>query len=216
MKGTDDQEPGLSLDQAVERWTPKELWQRYREIAKADIPLFFPTDPDPMVLEAYGLRGQIEHILTDKLRRGELVASGLPLPLDIDTRRRDISSERWSRLKLDILHGEASGDGLRVARLRFRAAAEIRSEQAPATVEDIEPGPRRPRGRPSIMAMIKAEMRRRAARGQMEPTLRREAEVLAIWAQQQFAGRHVPKPKSIEKRLGHLYRQLKTTKRADK
>lgn len=216
MKGRDDQEPGLSLDQAVERWTPKELWQRYREIAKADIPLYFPADPDPMVLEAYGLRGQIEHILTDKLRRGELIASGVPLPLDIDTRRRDISSELWSRLKLDILHGEASGDGLRVARLRFRAAAEIRSEQAPATVEDIEPAPRRPPGRPSLMPMIEAEMRRRATSEQIESSLRREAEVLAIWASQEFPDAHVPKPKTIEKKLGLIYKELKVTKRSDK
>jgi len=64
--------------------------------------------------------------------------------------------------------------------------------------------------------MIEAEMRRRAASGQMEESLRREAEVLAIWAQRQFAGTHVPKPKSIEKKLGRVYKQLKPIKRPDK
>jgi hypothetical protein len=207
---------GVPLWEAIERWTPQDVWQRYRTIAKADIPLFFLENPDPLGLEACGLRGQIEHILTDKLRRGELIASGLPLPLDIETRRRDISLELWSCLKLDILHEEASGDGLRVSRLRFRRAAETRSEQAPATFEDIEPGPKKPPGRPSVMSMIEVEMRRRAANEQIESSLRRESEVLAGWARREFSGSHVPKQKTFDKRLGRVYRELKTTKRPDK
>jgi hypothetical protein len=46
--------------------------------------------------------------------------------------------------------------------------------------------------------------------------LGREAEVLAMWAQQQFADAHVPKPESIERKLGQVYKELKRTKRPDK
>jgi hypothetical protein len=138
------------------------------------------------------------------------------MPLDIDTRCRDLSSELWSRLKLDILHGEASGEGLRIVELRFRTAAESRSEQAPTAAKEIEPAPKRPAGRPSIIPMIEAEMRRRAASGLIEVSLRREAEVLAIWAQRQITDAHVPKPKSIERKLGRIYKELKRTKRPDK
>jgi hypothetical protein len=46
--------------------------------------------------------------------------------------------------------------------------------------------------------------------------LSREAAALAIWAQEQFADAHVPKPGSIERQLGRVYRELKTKKRPDK
>jgi hypothetical protein len=59
-------------------------------------------------------------------------------------------------------------------------------------------------------------MRRRAITEQIESSLRREAEVLAIWASQEFPDAHVPKPKSIEKKLGGIYKGLKATKRPDK
>ncbi len=74
----------------------------------------------------------------------------------------------------------------------------------------------RPAGRPSIMPMIEAEMRRRASAGLIEKSLRREAEALAMWAGQQFADAHVPKPSSIERKLGRVYKELNRTKRGDK
>jgi hypothetical protein len=216
MNERDKQEPGLSLDAAVERWTPKEVWQRYRQIAKEEIPLIIPANPNPLSEEARHLRAQIEQILIDKLRRGELIASGLPLPLDADTRRRDISSELWSRLKLDIRRQEASGDGLQIVELRFRTASVAKSERAPAAVEEIELPPNRSAGRPSIMPMIEAEMRRHSGRGLIKRSLRQEAKVLAIWARQQFEDAHVPKPESIARKLGRVYKELKRTKRPDK
>jgi hypothetical protein len=41
MNGRDEQEGDLSLDETIERWTPKDVWQRYREIAEEEIS-FFP------------------------------------------------------------------------------------------------------------------------------------------------------------------------------
>jgi hypothetical protein len=66
------------------------------------------------------------------------------------------------------------------------------------------------------MPAIEAQMRRRADNGQLEKSLRREAEVLATWAQGQFADTSVPKAKSIEKQLGSIYKELMATKRSDK
>jgi hypothetical protein len=66
------------------------------------------------------------------------------------------------------------------------------------------------------MPSIEAEMRRRADSGEIEKSLRREAEVLAMWARREFPDAHVPKPKSIEKKLGRIYKELKATKRPDK
>jgi hypothetical protein len=208
---------GIPLWEAIERWTPKEFWQRYRQIAHEDTPYFiFPPGPTPLQQEANRLRMQLERILTDKLRRGELIASGLDVPLSRDTRRWDISSELWSRLKLDIGREEASGDGLHVVELRFRTATEAEPEQAPTAVDELKLPPNRPAGRPSIMPMIEGEMRRRAASGLIEGSLGREAKVLATWAQQEFRDAHVPKPESIATKLAKVYKEVKSTNRPDK
>jgi len=217
MPGQQPEAWGIPLWEAIERWTPKELWQRYRNIAQEDTPFFIlPPGRTPLQQEASRLRNEIEKILTEKLRRGELIASGLDLPLTRDTRRWDISSDLWSRLKLDVRREEASGDRLHIAELRFRTATEAEPEQAPAVVDDLKLPPNRPAGRPSIMPMIEAEMRRRAAGGLMEEALGRETKVLAGWAHRMFPGAHVPRPESIGKKLGRIYKELKPTNRPDK
>ena len=81
MVGRNDDAPGVTLSEAIERWTPQELWQRYREIADQDIPFSTPGTRFRCRTRPVACRGQIERILTDKLRRGELIASGLALPL---------------------------------------------------------------------------------------------------------------------------------------
>jgi hypothetical protein len=209
---------GIPLWEAIERWTPREVWQRYRQIAQEEVSYFFvPPGPTPLHQEASRLRAQIERILTDQLRRGELIVSGLRSPFDRHTERWDVPSELWWHLKLDVREQIASGEGLRVVNLRFRTAIEAKSEQAPAVVEELTLPPNKPGGRPSIMPMIEAEMRRRADMGLIEGSLRREAEALALWVQQQqFTDAHVPKPESIERKLGRVYKELKRIKRPDK
>ena len=73
-------DPGVPLREAVERWTPGELWRRYWEIAGHDVALLIPG-ADPLQDEALGLHRRIAEILADKLRRRELIASGIALPL---------------------------------------------------------------------------------------------------------------------------------------
>ena len=208
---------GIPLWEAIERWTPREVWQRYREIAQEEVSFFtVPPGRTPLHEEAERLRMHIEYVLTEKLRRGELIASGLDLPLDRDTRRWDISSEMWSRLKLDVRGQEASGGGLQIVELRFRTASEPKPEQGPVAVDELKLPPNKPSGRPSLMPMIEAEMRRRAAGGLMEEALGRETKVLAGWAHRMFPGAHVPRPESIGKKLGRIYKELKPTNRPDK
>jgi hypothetical protein len=106
-----------------------------------------------------------------------------------------------------------TGDRLRYDQILIREASSVRHE-VPASRPQASP--RRAPGRPSVMPMIEAEMRRRAASGMIEGSLAREAQVLATWAQQQFADTHVPKPESIERKLARVYKELKRTKTPDK
>jgi hypothetical protein len=213
---------GIPLWEAIERWTPRGLWERYRELAAYDSPLIILGGMgDPCSDEARRLRSRIGETLVDRLVRGELIASGIAVPLKETSRRRDIRSELWPRLSFSCGFQLVVGDGLRYDQILIREALSVRpgGSASPQDARRALAAPRRVAGRPgrpSIMAMIEAEMRRRAAHGQMEPTLRRETEKLVTFAQQQVAERHVPKPKSIGKRLGQLYRQLTTTKRSDK
>jgi hypothetical protein len=60
-----------------------------------------------------------------------------------------------------------------------------------------------------MMPKIEAEMRRRAAAGQLRDTLSAESKVLASWAQTTNPDEGPPRAKSIQRRLGRLYQELK-------
>jgi hypothetical protein len=212
---------GMPLWQAIERWTPRQAWEKYRELAEYDIPLIIPGREEPRAEEVRSLRARIAEVLIDKLARGELIASGIALPLRETSRRRDIRPELWARLTFSYRFLTVVGNGLKYDQVLIReawpatASATEREQEAARPPEQLHQAVRGP-GRPSLMGLIEAEMRRRARSGQIERSLRREAEVLAMWANQEFPDEHVPKPKSIEKPLGPIYKELKATKSPDK
>ena len=216
MPGRQPEDWGIPLWEAIERWTPRELWERYCEIAEYDIPLIILGAEDPRSEEVRRLRSRITEFLVNRLAQGELIASGVAVPLKETSRRRDIRPELWPRLGFSCRFEMVAKDGLRYDQILIREASSVPHE-VPASRPQASPprAPARP-GRPSIMSMIEAEMRRRAANDEIESSLRREAEVLAIWASQEFPDAHVLKPKSIEKRLSQVYRELKATKSPDK
>lgn len=208
---------GIPLWEAIERWTPSELWEQYRELAEYDSFIRSLGTEDPRSAEVRRLRSRIAEILINRLVRGELIASGIALPLKETSRRRDIRPEVWPRLAFSSRFQMVIGNGLRYDQILIREASSA-GHDAPVTPSP-EPAPARAAarsGRPSIMPMIEAEMRRRAASGLIEGSLGREAEVLAMWAQQRFTDVHVPKPESIERKLGRVYKELNRTKRPDK
>jgi hypothetical protein len=217
MPGRQAEDWGIPLWQAIERWTPRELWERYDEIAEYDIPLIISGgSEDPRSEEVRRLRSRMTEFLVSRLTRGELIASGIAVPLKETSRRRDIRPELWPRLGFNCRFQMVTGDRLSYDQILIREASSV-SHEVPASRPPASPprAPARP-GRPSVMSMIEGEMRRRAANEQIESFLRREAEVLAVWASQELPDAHVPKPKSIAKQLGRVYRELKTTKRPDK
>ena len=211
-------DPGVPLREAVERWTPEELWRRYCEIAGHDLALFFAPGANPLQDEARRLHQRIAEILADKLRRRELIASGIALPLRPTSRRRDIRPELWARLRINLRQETAVGGGLEIVELLFREAQPATPPAARTPERPRRAAARRTRGpgRPTIMPALEAEMRRRAGAGRLEPSLRREAAALAEWAEQEIDDVHVPKPETIERQLGRVYRELRARKRPDK
>jgi hypothetical protein len=222
MPGRQPEDWGIPLWEAIERWTPRELWERYREIAEYDISLIIRGGrEDPRADEARRLRSRISEILVDRLVRGELIASGIAMPLKETSRRRDLRPELWPLLTFGYRFLAVSGTGLkydqlliREARPATRGASEAKQE-APRQGQPARRLRSRPGG-PSIIPELEAEMRRRAASGELAPSLRTEAEALADWAaaDERLASQRIPKPKSIEKKLSKVYRDLKGDKKS--
>ena len=123
MPGRQSEDWGISLWDAIERWTPRELWERYRALAEYDLPMIILGGrDDPCSHEARRLRSRISEILVDRLVRGELIASGIAMPLKETSRRRDIRSELWPLLTFGYRFLAVSGTGLKYGQLLIREA----------------------------------------------------------------------------------------------
>jgi len=146
-----------------------------------------------------------------------LIASGLALPLKETSRRRDIRPELWPRLTFGHDFLVVMGNGLQFVEVLIRETRPVpsrlpASETAASRQQERQ---RRQPGRPSIMLQIEAEMRRRAASGELAESLAAEAEALAEWAaaQEHLVDRHVPMPSSIQRQLASVYREMKGEKK---
>jgi hypothetical protein len=138
--------------------------------------------------------------LISRLRSGELIGTGLEEPLTLDRARRAIPPHLWQVLRPDF----------RCTTVADPVGTVVKSavEELPGSASDVIPDARPP-GRPSMMPKIEVEMRRRAATGQLRTTLSAESKVLASWAQTTHPDERPPRAKSIQRRLGRLYQELK-------
>jgi hypothetical protein len=166
-----------------------------------------------------------------RLRAGELIASGFWLPLTPRSRREDIDPQLWDMLRPGT--STVKGGGLEMIRVRYRRAAppDPRADRPAQETEPIEtraaadPGeigggprptpkpPARGRGRPSIKGTLAAEMRRRAAAGELRPGIAEECRALEEWALANVHGVTIPQPDSIEDALRDLYWELRGGKK---
>jgi hypothetical protein len=146
-----------------------------------------------------------------RLRSGELTATGYEEPLSLSTERKQVPADLWRALRPNFKNSTATGAGLKLAGLLVRKLGDTPSQSEPEPTFEV-----RPPGRPSRMREIEAEMRRRATAKQLLGSLRAESEALAHWAQRTHGQNEAPKPKSIAKQLGALYRDLKTNQEVTK
>ncbi len=232
-----DQE-GLPLSDAIRRFADPDQWRRYDQAATAARGrvrtrlMYVGGEP----IAGWGAAEQARHDnhLLDRrdqtwrelqqdflgrLRSGELIATGYEEPLSLGSERKLVPVDLWRALRPNFEKSTATGAGLKLSGILVRKGVD-----APAPVPSIEqiseagaiegePEPRfevRPPGRPSRMREIEAEMRRRAAAKQLLGSLRAESEALAHWARRTHGQDEAPKPKSIAKQLGAVYRDLKT------
>jgi hypothetical protein len=236
---SDDRDPtdGYTLEEALKRFADSGKWQAYQRARLAAggrrnrrYPMTFRGEPIAGWAAAEEMKRSNALIeqrdrawrdlcfdLISRLRSGELIATGLEEPLTLDRTRRPIPVYLWQVLRPDFKRSAAVGGGLMISGILVRCgtvadpeptAVQNAVEEFPEPDADaiLEP---RPPGRPSMMPKIEAEMRRRAVAGQLRDTLSAEAQVLARWAQTIHPDERPPRAKSIQRRLGRLYQELK-------
>jgi hypothetical protein len=236
---SDDRDPtdGYTLHEALERFADPAKWQSYERARRAAgsrrnrrYSMTFRGEPiagwaaaeemkrsNALIEQRDRAWRDLCYDLISRLRSGELIATGLEEPLTLDRGRRPIPVHLWQVLRPDFKHSVAVGGALKISRILVRRAtgADQEPTAVSTTVEaPVEPEPdmtpeARPPGRPSMMPKIEAEMRRHAAAGQLRGTLSAESKVLARWAQTTHPDERPPRAKSIERRLGRLYQELK-------
>jgi hypothetical protein len=223
MSDQHDPNEGVSAWQAMERWTPKELWQRYKQIAVNDTYQMFILGPGvPLDLqhqEASDLRAPITKILIKQLMTGELVASGIESPpRNVNNPRQDVAADLWPLLDLNLFNSEARGDRLKIVALKIRSGAHVdtpgsalkdHGEVAPDAHPEERSGLSR-RGPKTIMPVIEAELLARARGGELLPTLAAESRHLETWAKKSHPNfSRPPTAKSIREALQSSYNRMK-------
>jgi hypothetical protein len=236
---TDDRDPtdGCTLHEALARFADSAKWQSYERARQAargrrKRGYFRMLSGEPIVGRAAAEEMERSNALIEqrdrawrdlcfdlisRLRSGELIATGLEEPLTLDRARRPIPPHLWQVLRPNFKHSVAVGGGLKISGILVRCTtvADLEPRVVQNAAEelldpDLDRIPEtRPPGRPSMMPQIQAEMRRRAAAGQLRTTLSAESKVLASWAQTTHPDERPPRAKSIQRRLGRLYQELK-------
>jgi hypothetical protein len=130
-----------------------------------------------------------------EVRTGQLVVPGRPIAAE-DAAIVLVNRDELLGLITTILDGNASPPPL-----------------APMPERQQGNGGRGKPGRPSPTAQpIEEELRRRAAAGECEPTLRAEAKVLIAWAAKMYPNERHMKVEGFENRFRKLYRSLPLNK----
>lgn len=226
-----DGEEDLPLHEALEAFSDPVLWQRFQEAARAAAGhrrggSFVGPGGEPLIgaREADEVRRRnrlvtarkqawraVEASFLARLQQGELVASGVPVPMTPAGRRQRIRAELWRVLRPGFRSSTAKGGGLALVQVRVRAQVAGAAAEPPRPSVELDAGaagPRRP-GPKSIMDEIRAEMLARNARGELLPIFSQECRALERFAQKNFPNHPRPlKAKSIENHLRHEYRKL--------
>jgi hypothetical protein len=109
---------GIPLEQALRRWNDPDAVRRMDEYERYRGPLIgfvlgrSPSRYELMHRQWNERRKPLENILVGKLRKGELIGTGLQMPPKPDSRRQYIEEELWELLELDFENSEAKYPGL--------------------------------------------------------------------------------------------------------
>ncbi len=162
---------------------------------------------------------ELQRDFLGRLRSGELVATAYEEPLNLGSERKLVPVDLWRALRPHFKNSTATGAGLKLTGILVRTA-----EDAPAPVSSTDqiseagtiegdPAPTfevRPPGRPSRMREIEPRCGGGPRQGNCSAHFALRAKRSLTGRGARTARNEAPKPKSIAKQLGALYRDLKT------
>ena len=108
---------GLTLDAALSVFGSSDLLQRLRKYEHAKDPIntwLPPSSGEDSHRVYWDARTLLEAELIEKLRSGDLYATGLEVPVSPSSTREIINSDLWHVLKLKLEDSAAEGAGLRM------------------------------------------------------------------------------------------------------
>jgi len=178
------------------------------------------------------VRASVMRIMRDEASTGKWLAIGRERP---DSPHELIPARHWPFLTIDIENNSAIGKDSEFRELRcattaniardhpllvsFRATNQLplpeKSKPTPSKVPPEKLGLDRngAPGRPSCMHLVENEFNRRQNAGLLEPSLTKEAAVLAAWFRTTHPQARPYTPKAIYNKLGSLYRAAKLSSR---
>jgi hypothetical protein len=122
MSVTDPSIPqqGLTLSQALERYSSSDDWKTYQELEPYRLTVVFLdkgylTPEEQKYFDFLQLQNRLETHICELLGRGELVASGYIQPLTANAQRVTISPNMWRLLSVNFENSSAQGHGLSLA-----------------------------------------------------------------------------------------------------
>jgi hypothetical protein len=227
-------EGGLLLDDAIRNYGDPQLWAAYQAAVerqqaippqpgwfgssgrawsnwKANYARLMGKTSDQIAAAAHALHKEFK----ERLRSGELIGTGIKLPVTTGSRPEPIAPALWDVLVLDFASNQARSRGLTYHGVRIGSAADGFAVE-PNAFGDAKVGgapvpassPSYP-GRPSVMKKVRLEMERRAGEGLLCDTLKAESDELATWIAHELPSEQTPTAKTIRNACRDMYRQLK-------
>ncbi len=202
-------EDGLTIQEAIARFSDAEMWSAYRAAGRK-IPRLAPAivgslrhrelEQDRQLFKCLGWK--LRHAFQDKLQRGELFAYGYSIPRSPDDARVPVPVDLWhDRAKISWENSSISADGLEFVSVRIYGPEKDR----PVPVNLYRTGLS---GRPSIKHLILGELERRVKARDLKPILAHEAKALREWAESTHPKAPTPAARAIENMIRDEYRKI--------
>jgi len=219
-----DDEDGVPLREALERYADPELLRAFREAPAGSSRVSYLSswihgaDASAHNARSRQLHGQSQQRqrlldraiddLVQRLRSGELIATGMRKPIELTSTRTRLQRELWRVLKPNIRNSSASGGGLTVLDILVRPAGstgaygDAESPNSTPTLPDVD-APRQPVRPSTASELIRAEIQRRSSAGLLTGNWYRDAQEIHRHLTTTDSKRKLPQWTSIKRRYGN-------------
>ena len=223
-----DDEDGVPLREALERYADRELLRAFREAPAGSSHVSYlstwihgaeASAHNARSRQLRGERQQRQRLLhraiddlVQRLQSGELEATGMRKPIELASTRTRLQRELWRVLKPDFRNSSASGGDLTVLDILVRPAGSTGAygdaesfASTPALPALMAPG--EPVAPMTVPELIRAEIQRRGSAGLLTGSWYRDAQEIHRHLTTTNSKRKLPQWTSIKRRYGKDYQR---------